>query len=92
MSEKIKRKIVSVWEDSESAGLAILLIIAIILGALAWAFGLMCFQSWIVMLLWNWVAVNLFDLPAIGFWMAFCLRWLCALLFKGTVTVNKSND
>lgn len=37
----------------------------------------------IVMLLWNYVAVALFALPRIGYWMAFCLYWLCRLLFKG---------
>ena len=37
----------------------------------------------IVMLLWNYVAVALFALPRIGYWMAFCLYWLCRLLFRG---------
>ena len=40
-------------------------------------------QAWLVMLLWNWIAVSLFGAPIIGFWVAFGLNWLCSLLFKG---------
>jgi hypothetical protein len=44
------------------------------------------------MLLWNWIAVDLFGAPVLGFWMAFGLRWLCSLLFKSKVTVNKKSE
>lgn len=85
---KMVNKMVDAWESYET-GLAILMCIGIIIGSLAWVFGMMCLQSWLVMLLWNWIAVQLFGAPALTFWVAFGLRWLCALLFKSHVTVNK---
>ncbi len=85
---KMINKMVDAWESYET-GLAILLCIGIVLGYLGWMFGVMCFHSWLVMLLWNWVAVQLFNAPVLTFWVAFGLRWLCALLFKSRVTVNK---
>jgi hypothetical protein len=91
MKETVVEKIVDAWEEY-SVGTAILAIIGIVIGAIAWCFGLMCLQAWLVMLLWNWVAVDLFGAPVLGFWMAFGLRWLCSLLFKSAFTVKKSED
>ena len=91
MRETVAEKIVEIW-DEYSVGIAILMIVGVIIGALAWAFGMMCLQAWIVMLLWNWIAVDLFGAPLLGCWMAFGLRWLCSLLFKSKVTVNKKSE
>ena len=91
MRETVVEKIVDAWEEY-SVGVAILAIIGIVICAIAWCFGVMCLQAWIVMLLWNWIAVDLFGAPALGFWMAFGLRWLCSLLFKSKVTVNKKSE
>lgn len=66
-------------------------IIAIII-AFAWCFGVICLKGWLVMLLWNWIAVGLFGAPTISFWVAFGLYWLCSLLFKGVTTVNKKSE
>lgn len=44
----------------------------------------------LVMLLWNWLMPLLFGLPLIGFWEAFGLNWLCAILFKNT-TIHKED-
>lgn len=91
MKEIAVKKIVDVWEKY-SVGVAILATIGIVIGTLALSFGVMCLQAWLVMLLWNWVAVDLFGAPVLGFWMAFGLRWLCSLLFKSNVTVNKKSE
>ena len=91
MNKTIVKKLMDIWEDY-TAGLAILATIAVMIFAIAWTFGLMCLQSWIVMLLWNWVAVGLFGAPALSFWVAFGLRWLCSLLFKSKLTVNKESE
>ena len=91
MKEFVVKKITNVWEDY-STGTAILSIIGIVIGSIALYFGALCLQAWLVMLLWNWVAVNLFGAPALGFWMAFGLRWLCSLLFKSKVTANKKSE
>ena len=91
MNKTIVKKLMDIWEDYPT-GLAILAIIAVVIFAIAWTFGLMCLQSWIVMLLWNWIAVGLFGAPALSFWVAFGLRWLCSLLFKSKLTVNKESE
>lgn len=91
MKETAVKKIVDVWKEY-SVGVAILATIGIVIGTLALSFGVMCLQAWLVMLLWNWVAVDLFGAPVLGFWMAFGLRWLCSLLFKSNVTVNKKSE
>ena len=83
----MKEKIVNAWEDY-SMGVAILAIIGIVIGYLAAYFGIMCLKAWVVMLLWNWIAVGLFGAPVLGFWVAFGLRLLCALLFKGVATIE----
>lgn len=84
-------KIRDIWE-TYSVGVAILAIIGIIVGGFALGFIINCFQAWLVMLLWNWVAVELFGLPTIGFWMSFGLCWLCSLLFKSKISFKKSED
>lgn len=91
MKEKVIEKIVNAWEEY-SVGMAILAIIGIVIGAVALGFGLMCLKAWLVMLLWNWIAVSLFGAPVLGFWMAFGLSWLCSLLFKSKTTVNKKSE
>ena len=80
-----------IWEEY-STGMAIVLTICAVVLGLAGCFGIMCLQSWLVMLLWNWVAVDLFGAPALSFWTAFGLRWLCSLLFKSKTTVNKKSE
>ena len=91
MKNTIANKITEVWE-CYSTGLAVLLIIGIVIGALALSFGMMCLQAWLVMLLWNWIAVGLFGAPVLSFWLAFGLRWLCGLLFRSKTAMNKSED
>jgi uncharacterized membrane protein len=91
MKERVVEKIVDTWEEC-SLGVAIIVIIGIVIGALAWCFGVMCLQAWLVMLLWNWIAVGLFGAPVLSFWVAFGLRWLCSLLFKSKTTVNKKSE
>lgn len=91
MKETIVKKLMDIWEDYPT-GLAILAIIAVVICAIAWTFGLMCLQAWLVMLLWNWIAVGLFGAPVLSFWVAFGLCWLCSLLFKSKLTVNKKSE
>lgn len=87
----MKERIVEIWEEHSVIG-AIILTICVVVGYLAGYFGVMCLQSWLVMLLWNWVAVELFGAPVLTFWVAFGLRWLCSLLFKSKATVKKSEN
>lgn len=90
MNKIIVKKLMDICGD-DPTDLDALATIAVFIFALAWTFGLMCLQSWIMMLLWNWVAVGLFGAPVLSFWVAFGLRWLCSLLFKSKLTVNKES-
>ena len=82
--------IVEVWDKYDGV-FAVIAVIAFIIGFLGMIFGLWCLQAWLVMLLWNWVAVSLFGAPVLTFWLSFGLVWLLHLLTKGLVkiTVNK---
>lgn len=91
MKETLFEKIARIKEDY-SMGVAIIVIIIAVICAIAWCFGVMCLKGWLVMLLWNWVAVDLFGAPVLSFWVAFGLCWLCSLLFKGVTTVNKKSE
>lgn len=41
-------------------------------------------------LLWGAVVPDLFGLPAIGYWQAVWLTWLCHVLFKSTTDSSSS--
>ena len=79
--------IVEVW-DKYDGFFAVLAVIALIIGFVSVVFGLWCLQAWLVMLLWNWVAVTLFNAPVLTFWLSFGLVWLFHLLTKGLVKIT----
>lgn len=79
--------IMEVW-DRYDGFFAVIAVIAFIVGFLGVAFGLWCLQAWLVMLLWNWVAVSLFGAPVLTFWLSFGLVWLFRLLTKGLVKIT----
>ena len=59
--------------------LALVLILAIV-------FACLCFEAWLVMLLWNAVIPLLWaTAPELGFWAAMGLMLLCNLLFGSVV-------
>lgn len=75
------------WIDDLGCGGAIL----VLLGVLLLAFAIMCFEGWILMLLWNWLLVSLFGISTIGFWQGVGLILLLNLIggfFKTTVRKN----
>jgi hypothetical protein len=66
-------------------GWGILVTILIIVLFLALAFGVLCFEGWIVMLLWNAVVVAVFGAPTLSFWLSVGILLLCNILFKAVV-------
>ena len=60
----------------------------IIAGIFALIIGLSAALAAIVMVLWNWVMVSIFGLPAISFWLAWGLMILCGILFKSTAHIT----
>lgn len=73
------------WEKDDNDGC--LVIVLCVLGLIA----LLFLGPAITMWLWNWIAVELFALPVIGYWQAFGLQWLCHILFGHTVTVRSKS-
>ena len=53
------------------------------------ALALLCVTPVLVMWLWNWIAVDMFNAPVIGFWQACGIYWLSNLLFGRVVTVKR---
>lgn len=73
------------WSSSSEDG-CLWVVLAVIL-----VIGLLFLGPAITMWLWNWVAVDLFGAPVIGYWTAFGLQWLCHILFGHTVTVRSKS-
>jgi hypothetical protein len=44
-----------------------------------------------IMLLWNWLMPELFDLPTIGYWQSFGLFYLSGLLIKPFTPVKNKD-
>lgn len=66
-------------------------ILAIVL-ILALVFVLLCFEAWLVMLLWNAVIPLLWaTAPELSFWAAMGLMLLCNCLFGKTVKIKSNN-
>ena len=58
-------------------------VIAVII-ALGVIFGVLCFESWLIMLLWNATLPVVFSgVTAIGFWQSVGINLLVILLFGG---------
>lgn len=74
------------WTDElgeMSTGVAILVVILVIILALCIVFGVMCFEAWLLMLLWNAVVPALWaTAPTLSFWLAMGLMLICNILFK----------
>lgn len=85
------KNLINLYENYHWVVATAILILALAAG-LGLVFGVMCLQAWLVMLLWNWVAVSLFGAPIVKFWTAFGLTWLCGLLFKSNIITKKSKD
>lgn len=58
---------------------------------LALAFGVLCLEAWLVMLLWNAVIPLIWATAStLGFWTAMGLILLCNILFGKTVRIGSS--
>lgn len=80
-----------IFEDNFALGC--LVGVLIILLALGIAFGVLCFEAWVLMLLWNAIIVEVFAVGAItNFWWAVGIILICNILFKGVSTVTKKGE
>lgn len=81
----MKEKLVSAYEDY-GCGVFLLCVLLV----LALAFGVLCFEGWLLMLVWNYAVVAIFNAPPIGFWIAVCFVWLLNIIGNAfTIKVKK---
>lgn len=84
------------WDSDTSLGTAILGWISAIILILGATFGLLCLESWLVMLLWNATLPAIFGgVTAIGFWQSVGINLLATMLFGGvgrTISALANND
>ena len=84
----MKLKLKELWNTAGGGALALLAVVLVFVIALGLVFGVMAFEAWILMLLWNAVIVSLWaSAPTLTFWLAFGLILICNILFK---SVNRS--
>jgi len=57
-------------------------IVAMVFGGIVLAVVLAFVLGWVVMLLWNWLMPEIFQLPRIGYWQAWGLVLLSHILLK----------
>jgi hypothetical protein len=64
--------------------------------ALGVIFGVLCLESWLIMLLWNATLPVVFSgVTAISFWQSVCINLLASILFGGarrTIAALTSKD
>ena len=77
------------WNRDLSVWLNILGIAVHIIAFLALTFGLMCLNSWLIMLLWNAVLTAVFGLITITFWQTFGIILIIWLLSGGIAKLIK---
>lgn len=65
-----------------------LLIVLCLILALGIAFGVFCFEGWIFLLLWNWIAVGCFSAPILGYWV--CVGIVFGLNFIGKLIFGRT--
>ena len=76
-----------------SFGVALLASILTLVLAAGLVFGILCFEAWILMLLWNAVITSLWvGAPSLTFWLAFGLILICNILFKTSKSVASHKD
>ena len=81
------------WLDDvfdQSVALGCFVAILVVVLAIGIAFGVLCLQGWILMLLWNAILVPLFGFGALKFWWAVGIILISNLLFKGATTITKN--
>ena len=78
--------------DDHGVAMGCFLIVLIVVLALGLVFGALCFEGWILMLLWNAILVPLFGFGVLKFWWAVGIILISNILFKGVSTVTKKSE
>jgi sterol desaturase/sphingolipid hydroxylase (fatty acid hydroxylase superfamily) len=78
--EKLLKK-----EDKKHTTAEVIGVIIGVIIVLALAFGLLCLEAWLAMLLWNWFVVGMLgfaNLYMANIWQMWGVMLLCNILFK----------
>lgn len=79
--------------EEHSGGIGCLMVLLVVVLIIGFAFGILCLEGWIVMLLWNAVICSLWaSAPHLSFWLAVGLVLLCNILFKAVHTCTHKKD
>ena len=82
---KLMQRAKKVYRVCGEGLLGVLVVIGCIALAFGIAFGIYCLEGWILMLLWNWLAVSLFGAKVLGYWVcvgiSIAINFLKGLLF-----------
>ena len=93
--KSVSKKLVEVFEDAGGGCLGCLTAIICLIIAGGIFFGIFCLEGWILMLLWNWLAVELFGAPILGYWLCVGIMfavWFIRRTVFGTKTVKVETD
>ena len=89
----MKEKIKNLWNAVGGGALALFVVVLVLAIALGLVFGVMAFEAWILMLLWNAVIATLWTgAPSLTFWLAFGLILICNILFKSGKAIASHKD
>lgn len=87
------KKIKELWNAAGGGALALLAVVLVLAIALGLVFGVMAFEAWILMLLWNAVITALWaGAPSLTFWLAFGLILICNILFKSSKSISSGKN
>ena len=84
----MKDKIVDLYDGCGCLVATLIMLFALVV-TLAVMFGVFCFEGWVFMLLWNWIAVGSFGATALGYWV--CVGIVFALNFVGQLVFGRSS-
>lgn len=79
------KKLVSMYED---CGCLVFLLVCLL--CLGLVFGVYCLEGWVLLLLWNWLAVGLLNAPTLSYWV--CVGIVFALQFLGRLIFGRSSS
>lgn len=80
------------WNEDLSVWQKILITIITFILVVAITFGVMCFNSWLIMLLWNAVLTSVFGWTTITFWQTFGICLIIWLLCGGIGKLFKATQ
>lgn len=93
--KSMSNKLIEIFTDCGRGVLGCLAAIVCLILAGGIAFGIFCLEGWVLMLLWNWLAVELFGAVVLEYWTCVGIMfavWFIRRTVFGTKTVKVETD